>query len=205
MNHLEICHSSAFYRRSTPLVAKALLGSYLCRRLPTGEVLRCKIVETEAYRDDEPACHAARGPTPRCAVMFGPPGISYVYFIYGNYHCLNVVTEPEGRGCAVLIRAVEGDDTDGPGKLCRQLGITREHNGIDLTSAESELWISPGEAPKRSAIGTSSRIGISSAQHLLWRYFIMDHPNVSGRKSSNRTKQTTGTTIGTTSGTTSRK
>lgn len=196
MNLLENCHTSAFYSRSTPQVAKALLGSYLCRRLPTGEVLRCKIVETEAYRDDEPACHAARGPTPRCKVMFGPPGISYVYFIYGNYHCLNVVTEPEGQGCAVLIRALEGDETNGPGKLCRQLGITREHNGIDLTSPESELWITTGEPPKRSEIGVSSRIGISSAQHLQWRYFIMGHPNISRpksfRRSDSRTKQASG-------------
>jgi DNA-3-methyladenine glycosylase len=163
-----------------------LLGSLLCRRLPNGDILSGTIVETEAYRDNEPACHAARGPTKRCEVMFGRAGIAYVYFIYGAYHCLNVVTEPEGSGCAVLIRAVDCDNTNGPGKLCRAWGITREHNGLDLTSADSEIWIAPGEMPAKSRIGVSSRVGITSAQELMWRFFIKEHPAVSGPKSLNR-------------------
>lgn len=178
-----------FFARHTPDVARDLLGAVLCRRLADGTVLTARIVETEAYRDDEPACHAARGPTPRCKIMFGPPGLAYVYFIYGNYHCLNVVTEPEGAGCAVLIRAIEADNANGPGKLCREWGITKEHNGVNLMDPNSELWISRGDSLSDKEIGVSSRIGISSAQHLQWRYFIKDHPNVSGLRSYNRSRR----------------
>jgi len=184
---LENTHPREFYDRSTPRVARDLLGSFLCRRLPNGEILTGRIVETEAYRDNEPACHASRGKTPRCEVMFGPAGIAYVYFIYGSYHCLNVVTEREGKGCAVLIRAVEGEGTNGPGKLCRAWEITKTHNGTDFTDPESELWICAGSEKLRpSQIGISSRIGISSAQELQWRFFVKDHPSVSGPKSYNR-------------------
>lgn len=186
MSTLENALPREFFDRYTPRVARELLGTVLCRRLADGRILSGKIVEVEAYRDNEPACHAARGPTPRCQVMFGPPGLAYVYFIYGAYHCLNVVTEAPGRGCAVLIRAVEGDGTNGPGKLCRAWGIGREHNGIDLTDPGSELWISPAAEPvKRSEIGKSSRIGISTATELPWRYFLLGHPSVSGTRAKN--------------------
>lgn len=178
-------HSRTFYSRATPIVARELLGSLLCRRLPDGTLLTGRIVETEAYREDEPACHAARGITPRCAVMFGPPGVAYVYFIYGNYFCLNVVTEPKGIACAVLIRAIEGAGTNGPGKLCRAWQITREHNGVDLTDSDGELWIAKADVPGKSEIGISPRIGVTSAKELQWRYFIKGHPAVSGPKSLN--------------------
>lgn len=185
--------SKDFYARHTPDVARDLIGAKLIRRLPNGTLLSGKIVETEAYREDDPACHAARGPTPRCKILFGPPGLAYVYFIYGNYHCLNVVTEPEGVGCAVLIRAVEGDNTNGPGKLCRQWLITREHNGVDFTDPLAEMWICPGEPVSSQDIGISSRIGISAAQHLQWRYFLKDHPSVSRSKPYNRPRRKTTT------------
>lgn len=178
-----------FFARYTPDVARDLLGATLCRRLADGTILSGEIVETEAYRDDDPACHAARGPTPRCEVMFGEPGLAYVYFIYGNYHCLNVVTEPKGSGCAVLIRAVEGPGTNGPGKLCREWQITKQHNRANLMSTDSDIWICSGETLRKSDIGVSSRIGISAAQELQWRFFIKDHPHVSGPKAYNRTRQ----------------
>jgi DNA-3-methyladenine glycosylase len=175
-----------FYNRHTPDVARDLLGAILCRRLPDGRILSGRIIETEAYRDDEPACHASRGPTPRTQVMFGPAGIAYVYFIYGNYHCLNVVTEPEGSGCAVLIRAVEGDNLNGPGKLCRGWDIHKAHNQEDLTDhTAGELWIAAPTQPVKN-IGVSSRVGISCAQELQWRYFLKDHPGVSKWKAYSR-------------------
>ena len=180
---LENVHSDAFYHRKTPVVARQLLGSILCRRLPSGKILKGMIVETEAYRYNEPACHAFRGMTPRTKVMFGPPGVAYVYFIYGNYFCLNVVTEEEGTACAVLIRALEGEGTNGPGKLCRAFGITRQENGVDLMNPESSLWICSSEPLKRSQIGVSTRIGINVAKELRWRYFVKGHPCVSGPKS----------------------
>lgn len=115
--------------------------------------------------------------------------MAYVYFIYGSYHCLNVVTEPEGSGCAVLIRALEADNANGPGKLCREWGITKEHNGINLVDDTSALWISEGDIIKDSDVGISSRIGITSAKELMWRYFIKGHPNVSGPKSYNQSDE----------------
>lgn len=183
MPSLENVFSEDFYNRHTPDVGRDLLGAVLCRRLPDGTILSGRIVETEAYRDNEPACHAARGPTPRCEVMFGPSGFAYVYFIYGNYHCLNVVTEPKGSGCAVLIRAVEGEGLNGPGKLCRAWQINKSHNRINLMDPAADLWIAqPARRISKSDIGISSRIGIKVAQELPWRYFIKGHPDVSGPK-----------------------
>ncbi|MFW5737345.1 MAG: DNA-3-methyladenine glycosylase [Spirochaetota bacterium] len=97
---------ASFYERDAVTVARELLGATLVHELPDGTVLAGAIVETEAYREDDPASHSHRGPTPRARVMFGPPGRAYVYFIYGMYDCFNVVCEPEGSGAAVLIRAV---------------------------------------------------------------------------------------------------
>jgi DNA-3-methyladenine glycosylase len=182
---LDNAHPREFYDRHTPTVARELLGSLLCRRLPSGAILSGRIVETEAYRENEAACHAARGITPRTAIMFGPAGFAYVYFIYGNYHCFNVVTEGVGSGCAILIRAVAGQDLNGPGKLCRAWDISRAHTGTDLTDCRSEIWIAPGEKLKRSGIGISPRIGIKVAQELPWRFFEDGHPDVSGTKSQN--------------------
>ena len=95
------------FARSSTEVAPELLGHVLARRLPDGAVLRARIVETEAYDQDDPASHAYRGRTPRVRVMFGPPGHLYVYFTYGMHHCMNVVTGPDGTASAVLLRAAE--------------------------------------------------------------------------------------------------
>ncbi|MBY0548192.1 MAG: DNA-3-methyladenine glycosylase [Candidatus Obscuribacterales bacterium] len=170
----------AFYACPTVGVARDLLGSWLCRRLPDGTVVRAFIVEAEAYTADDPACHAFRGLTPRCEVMFGPPGRAYVYFIYGMYFCFNVVTEEEGIPGAVLIRAVDIDGGNGPGKLCRALKITGEHNGIDLCDANGALWIEQRTAVlSADQIGVSIRVGISVAQERPWRFFVKEHPGVS--------------------------
>ena len=134
-----------FYKRSTLLVAKDLLGTQLCRRFNDGTVLSAPIVEVEAYTADDPASHAFRGRTERCRVMFERAGCAYVYFIYGMYYCLNVVTEPEGVAGAVLIRAIGAPGGDGPGKLCRLWQIDKRHNGVDLSDPNSEIWIAKGE------------------------------------------------------------
>jgi DNA-3-methyladenine glycosylase len=164
-------YTSEFYARATLDVAQDLLGAVLCRRFDDGSLVSGRIVEVEAYTADDPACHAFRGYTPRSSKLFGPPGLAYVYFIYGMYHCLNVVTEPDGIAGAVLIRAVEAANTNGPGKLCRQWQIDLSHNGISLMQPGSTLWICPGKQLKPSQIGRSSRVGLSVATDRQWRFF----------------------------------
>ena len=173
----------------TLALAPALLGSYLVRDLG-GELLVGRIVETEAYTPDDPACHASRGETARNRAMFGPPGRAYVYLIYGIHHCFNVVTEPEGRGAAVLVRALEpvmGEAamaerrgakglTNGPGKLCQALDIGPGLNHADLTRP-GPLYMLKGEPD--AAILRSPRVGISQAVEWPWRFFLAGSPWVS--------------------------
>lgn len=172
----------SFYNRNTLEVAKDLLGCKLCRNVD-GKILSGIVVETEAYTQNDPACHAFKGKTPRAATLFKQPGIAYVYFIYGMYHCFNVITEPEEIAGAVLIRALEPLEdvinTNGPGKLCRELCITKEHNEIDLTSKESCLWIEKGIEIPKNKIHTTTRIGIKQAADYPWRFYIKDNKFVS--------------------------
>jgi DNA-3-methyladenine glycosylase len=157
--------SRDFFNRNTIDVAKDLIGKTLVYGIKHGI-----ITETEAYRSiDDAACHASRGKTPRTEVMFGQPGVSYVYFIYGMYHCLNIVTEPEGFAAAVLIRGLLIDDThqNGPGKLCRYLQIDKRHNAIDMINS-SELFIL--DTVNQFEISVTPRIGISVATELPWRF-----------------------------------
>src|SRR5437764_5858972 len=138
-----------YFNRPTVTVARSLIGKYLVR-VVDGRMLAGKIVEVEAYiGPDDKACHASKGRTQRTDVMFGPAGVAYVYLIYGMYHCLNVVTGPEGFASAVLIRAVEPltpdlAACDGPGKLCRALGITHAHNRLDVLDPRSPLRLELG-------------------------------------------------------------
>jgi DNA-3-methyladenine glycosylase len=164
----------SFYARPTLTVARELLGCILVH----GDK-RVRIVETEAYVGPEDlACHAARGRrTARNEVMYGEAGHAYVYFIYGIYHCLNVVTERPGFPAAVLIRAGE-PGAKGPGVLCRELGLTRVHNGLDLTC--SELLIEPGCAGE--PIVETTRIGVDYAGEWAakpWRFYLEGNPWVS--------------------------
>lgn len=183
----------SFYERPTLEVAPEILGKYLVHRTPEGTTA-AKIVEVEAYiGQDDPACHAARGKTPRNAVMFGPPGVAYIYFIYGMYYCLNFVTEREGFPAAVLIRAAEpvaGVDImrarypgkkdhellSGPGRLCRALGLTRAQNGLDLTGEKLYL---EDYAIVVSNIGSSPRVGIKVGAKRHWRFYDKDSRAVS--------------------------
>lgn len=133
-----------FYARDTATVARELLGKHLVH-VDGCIVRRGRIVETEAYvGPHDLASHSSKGITPRTKVMYGPPGFSYVYLIYGMYHCMNVVTEPSGHGSAVLLRALEPvahleGNTKGPGLLCKAMGIDRRLDGHDLLSEDFYL------------------------------------------------------------------
>lgn len=160
-----------FYDRDTLDVAKELLGCKIYRK-QDGKILSGIITETEAYTQDDPASHAYKGPTPRAATMFKQPGIAYVYLIYGMYHCLNFVTEANGRAGAVLIRALDTKATNGPGKLCRELEITRDLNEVNVTTKNSELWVEKGPDIDPKTIVTTTRIGIKKAVDYPWRFYI---------------------------------
>ncbi|MFA6988829.1 MAG: DNA-3-methyladenine glycosylase [Candidatus Gastranaerophilaceae bacterium] len=174
--------SRDFYNRNTLDVAKELLGCKLSRRF-NDQIYSGIIVETEAYTQDDPACHAFRGKTKRAVTLFKKPGLSYVYLIYGMYYCINVVTEPEETAGAVLIRALEPlsglKNTNGPGKLCRELLITKELNEIDLTNHNSDIWIEKNLNVNSESIVTTTRIGIKRATEYPWRFYINNNPFVS--------------------------
>jgi DNA-3-methyladenine glycosylase len=173
----------SFYERPARVVARALLGKLLVHEGRAG-----RIVETEAYVGaHDLACHAARGRTARTEILWGPPGRAYVYFIYGMHWCFNAVTGREGRPAAVLVRGlepVEGLDVharlDGPGRLCRALGITGAQNGADLEV--SGLRILDGPAVRARDVERGPRIGVDyagewAAQPL--RFWVHGSPGVS--------------------------
>jgi DNA-3-methyladenine glycosylase len=190
----------AFYEPSAKSVARKLLGHWLLRRTPDG-FSGGAIVETEAYVENDAACHAAPGLTPRNRVMFGPPGHAYVYFIYGCHYCVNAVCRPAQQAEAILFRAITtefGHDfmqshrhvnkprnlTNGPAKLCQALEIGRELNGADLCDANSPLFVAenPRVEEFRRANGgiiTTTRIGITQAAELPLRFYLAESEFVS--------------------------
>lgn len=182
-----------FFNPSAEVIAPLLLGQWLVRNTADGP---CggPIVETEAYVINDPACHADRGETPRTRVMFGAPGHSYVYLIYGFHFCFNAVCRPAGLAEAVLIRAIEpavGEKfmhaqrpvaeqrnlTNGPAKLCSAMNITRGLDGVDLCDVTSPLFIAQNPDLKkfqkeRGPLFCTTRIGISKAAHLPLRFYL---------------------------------
>jgi len=196
----------AFFARNPRRIARELLGKVLVRQ-SAGQFLAARIVEVEAYLGkNDPASHSAAGYTARTAVLFGPPGYAYVYFIYGNHYCLNVSCERDGKAGGVLFRAVEplrGIEemaharkievhglrdlirlTSGPGRMAEAFGITRTRdNGGDLTSPHSGLWIGDDGFRARN-IKTTPRIGITKAADRPLRYILAGNAFVSGRKTS---------------------
>ncbi len=184
--------SREFYNRNTEIVAQDLLGKLLIRK-SNGVLLISMIVETEAYGNkNDSASHAYRNKTNRNAAMFGLPGCAYVYFIYGNHFCFNIVAK-DTFSCsgAVLIRAVQpvkgikqmmhnrkksGDYilTNGPGKLTQALTITNQHNFIDVTQ-KNNLYIVNNDKIDQTNIVCSPRIGITKAQDKLWRFYIKNN------------------------------
>lgn len=180
-----------FYKQDTLKVARELLGCFLVRRI--GEkVIRGIITETEAYvGEDDLACHASKGRTPRTEIMYGEAGRAYVYMIYGMYHCLNIVTEKKNFPAAVLIRELANAHElransrewaeiknapclNGPGKLCKFLKIDRKLNSVNITKGE-KLWIARGITINKEDIQSSKRIGVDYAKQCaeyLWRFSL---------------------------------
>lgn len=157
--------SKRYFNRPTLTVARSLVGKYVVRENGRGRIPG-KIIEVEAYVGcQDKACHASKGRTTRTEVLFGPPGMSYVYLIYGIYHMLNVVTERMEFPAAVLIRAIEvdGELIDGPGKLCRALEIDRSLNRLDLTRGQSLWFEDRGARVSSEQVGTFPRIGVDYA------------------------------------------
>lgn len=173
-----------FYLQNTVEAAKTALGRILVHSTPEG-IVSGRIVETEAYLRDDPACHANRGMTRRNAVMFGEPGRAYVYFTYGFHYCLNFVTQPEGIAEAILIRALEPlegidqmrhnrgrnslrDLCSGPGKLTQAMGIDISLNGEDLLG--DRLYVLD-DGTDVGELTARPRIGIKEATDVLWRFY----------------------------------
>lgn len=189
----------SFYDRETEIVAREMLGAVLECTSPEGTVSGI-IVETEAYvGEHDPACHAAVGRTRRTEPLYGKPGTSYVYFIYGVHWCFNAVTRGEGLPSAVLVRAIEpltGNDlmqarrggvsainlTNGPGKLCAALGIDGAHNGLSLQ--RRPILIRAGEPVDDTIIEVTPRIGITKAAEWPLRYLIRGNPWVSSSRTT---------------------
>ncbi|NET75280.1 MULTISPECIES: DNA-3-methyladenine glycosylase [Okeania] len=193
--------NNTWLERPSPEVAPDLVGCTLVRRMSNDQIIRSTIVETEAYAPGDPACHAYRSRTPRNAVMFGPPGMSYVYLIYGMYHCLNIVTDADGVPSVVLIRALQLESVPdwlweyipkqkskpkisrlaaGPGKLCRLLDIDLSLNGSPL-GVGRPMWL---EHPTRQLqedlqIVQKTRIGIRKGTELPWRWYLANCDAVS--------------------------
>lgn len=191
----------SFYDRPVETVARELLGMTLIRQTNEG-ITAGRVVETEAYlAENDPACHSARGQTRSNASMFGPPGHAYVYPIHSRF-CMNVVTEGESIGCAVLIRAIEPTEgtgimqrrrqkerlkelTRGPARLCEAMAIDRQLDGADLTTGPP-LWIAnENNSLNNDEIGKSIRIGVTSAKELHLRFFIVGSEFVSGSRKLN--------------------
>ena len=185
----------SFYDRPTIDVAPDLLGKVIVHKV-AGQIVAARIVETEAYLGKgDLAAHSSRGRTTSTRVIFGPPGHAYIYLCYGQYECLNLITEPDDRAGCVLIRAAEPllgideiqrrrpnaqrprDLTSGPGKLTLALGITRLRNGDDVT--RGALTVRAMLRPKPFEIVTTTRVGISVSRDLPCRFYIKDNDFVS--------------------------
>ncbi len=188
-----------FFARDTLVVARQLLGKRLVRFLD-GTRLGGRIVEVEAYvGEDDEACHASCGLTQRNSSMYGPPGCAYVYFIYGMYHCFNVVTDSEGSPAAVLVRALEPLEgieemrarrdgrpdvelTNGPAKICQALAIDRQLDGVDLCAPQTPLFIESEPPMPEASVARGPRINVRGDEAALnapWRFYVRGHQYLS--------------------------
>jgi DNA-3-methyladenine glycosylase len=188
-----------FFKKDTIKVSKELLGKVIVRKIDNKTCLAGKIVEVEAYiGEHDPACHAFQKVSGRSSVLYEEGGTIYVYFIYGNYYCFNIVTENKGIGCAILIRAVEPiegidimrefrpkiknihDLTNGPSKFCIAFDIDKKFNNQKLS--ENGIFVSDSQIKEKFEIKTSKRIGIVKGADFQYRFFIKDNPYVTKHK-----------------------
>ena len=175
-----------FFNRTAELVAPDLIGCRLVKREADGQIVWGVIVETEAYSQIEPACHGYKRRTPANETLFGDPGRLYIYLTYGIYHCVNIVTDRKNFASGVLIRsiAIQGENErigSGPGLLAKRFGLTRSHDNMKL-SIEQGMWFEQNVAfpPKTKKICTT-RVGISKAEDLQWRWYLQSSRSISKR------------------------
>jgi len=172
-----------FYNRNTLRIAQDLLGCFLVRKI-NGKIMKFKIVETEGYDGPKDlASHASRGRTERNKVMFGEPGVIYVYFTYGMHYMLNIVTEKKEYPAAVLIRALEFNGANGPARLTKILKIDKFFNGLKIYTKKYGLWIEGrNEELKNSQIKKTTRVGVDYAgkyKDKKWRFYIKGNQFIS--------------------------
>jgi DNA-3-methyladenine glycosylase len=187
-------------------LAPRLLGAVVVSMVDGSEVA-VRLTEVEAYLGtQDPASHAFRGPTPRTAVMFGPPGHLYVYFTYGMHWCANIVCDVDGRASAVLLRAgtvlrgvetararraasrSDADLARGPARLASCLGLSAAENGVDLCAHDSPVRLESMRARRPSGVRAGPRVGINTAQEHAWRFWLPDEPSVSVFRPGGRTR-----------------
>ncbi len=196
-----------------PTAAVRLLGCTVEADTPEGTVA-VRLVEVEAYRGaDDPASHSFRGRTPRNAVMFGPPGHLYVYFVYGMHFCANVTCLDDGEAGAVLLRAGEvvsdptvararrptarrdADLARGPARLAALLGLGREHNGVDVASADSPVRLLAGPPVDPGLVRRGPRVGVAAAHDAPWRFWLAGSLAVSPYRPGTRARRGGGSTV----------
>ena len=180
-----------FFSRPSYLVAPNLIGCFLIKRISKNKYLSGVIIETEAYSQEESSCHGFSGKTQRNKTLFGEPGNLYIYLSYGIYHCVNIVTGKNNFANGVLLRsiAIKGEDervASGPGLLAKRFGLNLSHNNLPLLP-ESGFWLTQGEDSKKmGGIVQTTRIGISQAKDIPWRWYLESSRSVSKRAKGNK-------------------
>ena len=180
-----------FFSRPSNLVAPNLIGCFLVKRISNNSYLSGVIVETEAYSQEEASCHGFLGRTQRNETLFGEPGNLYVYISYGIHHCVNIVTGSKDWANGVLLRsiAIKGENeriASGPGLLAKKFGLNRNHNNL-LLSPKNDFWLEGGRDIKKiGKIVQTTRIGISQAKDIPWRWYLKSSRSVSKRIKGDR-------------------
>ena len=184
-----------FFARPSHLVAPNLIGCFLIKRISKNKYLSGVIVETEAYSQEEPSCHGFSGKTQKNSTLFGEPGNFYIYLSYGIHNCVNIVTGKKNWANGVLLRsiAIKGEDeriASGPGLLAKRFGLDRKHNNL-LLSPENDFWLAERvDFKKMGKIIQTTRIGISQAKDIPWRWYLESSRSISKRAKGDKTPPT---------------